>query len=89
MENDYYIKQKHLDKLKHCLKLISYSGDSLKELCAEERSDIVYGFEIGNVTSMLNNCKIMIMSLEEDISLYLKHVDNDSNKTKYNTSGDD
>ena len=67
MEQKYLITQEQLEIIEHHKRMFSYNADLLRDLCNEEKDDIVYGFELGMMHSHLRDCFVKMMELESEI----------------------
>lgn len=65
---EYYITKKQLDSIEHYKNMFKFEANNVKELCSEERFDIVYGFELGKIYNHLIDCFTNMMTLESEIS---------------------
>lgn len=71
MEN-YTITGDQLFKLGMIAHEINVSRQNLEELCASERDDIVYGFELGKIHANLQKLYNTLFHLENEIGQKLK-----------------
>jgi hypothetical protein len=67
MERKYFITQEQLEIIEHYKRMFSLNADLLRDLCNEEKDDIVYGFELGMMHSHLRDCFTKMMELESEI----------------------
>ena len=63
----YIITQDQLESIEHFKRMFEYQAETVKDLCNEERDDVVYGFELGKMYSSLRQFFIEMMELESDI----------------------
>jgi len=63
----YYITEEQLEAIAHYKRMFEANADELKGLCKSEQSDIVYGFELGQMYSHLRECFFEMIELEENI----------------------
>lgn len=63
----YTITQEQLETLEHYKNMFKLNSERLHELCSSEKSDIVYGFELGQMHSHQSDCFIGMMELEDEI----------------------
>ncbi len=66
---EYLITQEQIEKIEHYKRMFGFNAEIVKDLCSEEREDIVYGFELGKMHSHLRQCFIDMMELESEIRL--------------------
>lgn len=64
MERKYLITEDQLDQYK---KIFDVSAERIKDLCDDEKADIVYGFELGQIYSMLKQCFVELVTIESQI----------------------
>ena len=67
MERKYLITQEQLEIIEHHKRMFSHNADLLRDLCNDEKDDIVYGFELGIIHSHLRDCFTKMMVLEGEI----------------------
>lgn len=48
-EAPYYITKEQFENLQHFTRMFEMTAETVKKLCETERSDIEYGFELGQV----------------------------------------
>lgn len=53
METEYKMTEKQIEDFEHIQSMVNDNAENLRFLCNQERSDIEYGFEIGNIYSHL------------------------------------
>lgn len=63
----YLITQEQIEKIEHYKRMFEVNADLVRELCSEEKDDVVYGFELGKMHSHLRQCFIEMMELESEI----------------------
>ena len=51
METEYKITEKQIEVFQHIQSMVNENAENLRVLCNQERSDIEYGFELGNMYS--------------------------------------
>lgn len=66
-DRKYTITQEQLETLEHYKNMFNLTADRIKTLCDSEKSDIVYGFELGQIYSHQTDCFIAMMELEDEI----------------------
>ena len=64
---NYLITQEQIEKIEHYTRMFELNADLIKDLCNDEKDDIVYGFELGKIHSHLRDCFIYMMELESEI----------------------
>lgn len=69
-KKEYKITEEHLYSIKRLNEIIRHQSDAIIGLCKEERPDIVYGFELGNIYSSLTEGLGIVMELYEEIGNY-------------------
>lgn len=67
METEYKITEKQLGDFEHIQSLVNDNAETLRTLCKQERSDIEYGFELGNMYSHFKKLYIEMDNLISDI----------------------
>jgi hypothetical protein len=67
MERKYLITQEQIEKIEHIKRMFEFNADLLRDLCSDEKDDIVYGFELGKMYNHLRECFMDMMDLESDI----------------------
>jgi hypothetical protein len=65
----YLITQEQIEKLEHYKRMFELNAELIKDLCGEEKDDVVYGFELGKMHSHLRQCFIGMMELESEIRI--------------------
>ena len=66
MENKYVITKEQLDFIDYIKDMLNVNAETIKKLCNEEKSDIQYGFELGNVYShLMANFKDMMLLIDD------------------------
>jgi len=65
----YLIDDEQLYRITHYKDMFELNANEIKALCDDEKSDIVYGFELGQIFSNLRKCFIEMMQLEREIQL--------------------
>lgn len=63
----YTITEEQFDEIEHYRRMFELNAERIKTLCSEERDDVVYGFELGQIHSHLRECFMNMMELEEEI----------------------
>lgn len=66
-EQKYSITQEQLEQIEHYKRMFELNADLIKNLCAFEKDDIIYGFELGIIYYQLRNCFMEMMNLESEI----------------------
>lgn len=51
METEYKITEQQIEDFQHIQTMVNDNAENLRSLCNQERSDIEYGFELGNMYS--------------------------------------
>lgn len=64
---DYYITQEQLETIEHYKRMFKLNVEKIQGLCDSEKDDIVYGFELGNICSHLQDCFENMSELEDEI----------------------
>jgi hypothetical protein len=64
---NYLITQEQIEKIEHYKRMFELNADLIKDLCNDEKDDIVYGFELGKIHSHLRDSFIHMMELEREI----------------------
>lgn len=64
---EYIITKEQLDGIKSIMDKIAYVNDSISELCANEHSDINYGFELGKIYSTISSSRVEMLMLDDEI----------------------
>jgi hypothetical protein len=65
----YLITQEQIEKLEHFKRMFELNAELIKDLCGEEKDDVVYGFELGKMHSHLRQCFIGMIELESEIRM--------------------
>lgn len=68
MERVYKITQSQFEDIDHLKRMFEHNAERIRKLCSEERSDVVYGFELGEIHSHLRECFMKMDELEDNIS---------------------
>lgn len=63
----YFIKSEQLRELRHYQDIFIRYRDSIDELCREERDDIVYGFNLGQMYNRLHDLWVDMGDFLDDI----------------------
>jgi hypothetical protein len=61
------ITAEQLENIEHYQRMFSHNSDLIQELCSEKQDNIVYGFELGKMHSHLEECRMGMMKLTQDI----------------------
>lgn len=72
METEYKITKKQIEHFEHFISMINYNAENLRTVCNQERSDIEYGFELGNMHSHFKQLYVEMSNLITTI--YLQEV---------------
>jgi len=56
MENRYIITEDQFESIEFLKRMFEIDADRIKDLCNSEKSDIEYGFELGQIHSHLREC---------------------------------
>lgn len=64
---EYLITEDQLYQIEHFSRMFEVAADDIKELCSAERSDIVYGFELGKSYRHLRDCFMEMINLKDEI----------------------
>lgn len=71
-EKKYYVTQEQIENIEHFKRMFEHNAELIKELCSEEKADVVYGFELGRIHYHLRLCFIEMMELEDKIRSQVK-----------------
>jgi hypothetical protein len=52
----YYLTQEQFDLLEHYKRMFELNAETIRDLCSSEKTDIVYGFELGQTYNHLREC---------------------------------
>ncbi len=63
----YYITQIQLFQLQHFKRMFELVSHDIRNLCSEERADVVYGFELGKIHSDLRRHFIDFSEFEDEL----------------------
>ena len=61
------ITEEQLDSIEHYQRMFRVNSEALSGLCQQERDDVVYGFELGQLHKHLEECFIEMLHLTEKI----------------------
>ena len=64
---EYKITQEQLETLQHYTRMFELNADLVKDLCNNEKDDVVYGFELGKIYTHLRECFTEMYDLEQEI----------------------
>lgn len=64
---DYYISKEQLETITHYKRMFEVEAENIYDLCASEKSDIEYGFSLGQTYSHLIDCFSNMTNLEGSI----------------------
>jgi hypothetical protein len=64
---EYKITEEQVESIYDLKRGFEYNASLIKNLCASEKDDVVYGFELGEIHSNLRDCFVRMMELEEEI----------------------
>lgn len=67
MNKRYFISQEQLEELDYFKRMFELESDTLANLCSSEKSDIVYGFALGQEHFHLRQCYMKMMDLLDEI----------------------
>jgi hypothetical protein len=67
MEKTYQITREQFEQIRHFKTMFELNADYIADLCSSEKSDIVYGFELGKIYGYLREHFSNMMVLEEEI----------------------
>ena len=68
MERKYFITQDQLEEFDHYRTMFELTADGILDLCKSEKDDIVYGFELGQMHSLLRNKSLKMLELRNEIA---------------------
>jgi hypothetical protein len=61
------ITSEQYEEFMHYQRMFQLNSQRIRELCATERSDIEYGFELGQIVKHLDDCHMRMMELMSEI----------------------
>jgi len=64
---EYLISQEQLEQIEHFRRMFELNANLIKDLCSDEKSDVVYGFELGKMYTHLRECFVDMVHLESEI----------------------
>jgi len=63
----YIVTEEQIKDIEHYKRMFELNAERIQKLCVQERSDIEYGFELGQIHTHLRECFIEMMNLEEEV----------------------
>lgn len=66
-EPKYFITLEQFEQIRHYKRMFELNADLIKQLCENEKDDIVYGFELGQMHSHLRACFSEMFQIENEI----------------------
>ena len=59
----FYITDEQFIEIEYFQRMFEFNAERIKTLCKEERSDIEYGFELGEIHFLLSDCYHSMLTL--------------------------
>jgi len=59
------LTKEKIEKIDHCISLISHVSEEIQNLCSSEKDDIVIRFELGTLYKALRECNYDLMEVIE------------------------
>jgi len=67
MEKKFFITPEQIEQIGHYGRMFSLNAERINELASSEKDDVVYGFELGEIHSHIEDCRIAMGNLHTEI----------------------